>query len=107
MPRRDGTGPMGNGLQTGWGGGSCADTPGSVNTTHSMGRGFGRGPGRRRGFGGGMGRGRMAGKGGFFAPANPEDEQHILENHKDILQSQLSDVNKRLDELTTKETQAK
>ena len=66
-----------------------------------------RGSGRRRGFGGGMGQRRMAGRGGFCAPPNPEDEQHVLENHRDILQSQLNDLNKRLDELTAQETQTK
>ena len=100
MPRRDGTGPMGNGPQTGWGDGYCADAPGSVNTTQTMGRGFGRGSGRRRGNGGNMGRGRMAGRGSVFAAPNPEDEKHLL-------QSQLNELSKRLDELTAKENQAK
>ena len=107
MPRRDGTGPMGYGPQTGWGDGYCAGAPGSDNTPQTKDRGFGRGSGRRRGFGGGVGRRRMAGRGGFITPPNPEDEQHLLENHRDILQSQLSDLNKRLDELTAQETQAK
>ena len=49
MPRRDGTGPMGNGPQTGWGDGYCADAPESDNTPQTRGRGFGRGSGRRRG----------------------------------------------------------
>lgn len=90
MPRRDGTGPMGNGPQTGWGDGYCADAPGSGNTPQAKGRGFGRGSGRRRGNGDNMGRGRMAGRGNAFT-----------------LQSQLDDLSKRLDDLTAQETQAK
>ena len=43
----------------------------------------------------------------FVRRQNPEDEQHVLEKHRDILQSQLNDLNKRLDELTAQETQAK
>ena len=107
MPRRDGTGPIGYGPRTGWGDGYCAGTPGSDNTSQTEGRGFGRGSGRHRGFGGGMGRGRMAGRGGFCAPQNPEDEKHLLEKHRDILQNQLSNLNKRLDGLTAQETQEK
>ena len=100
MPRGDGTGPMGNGPQTGWGDGYCADTPGSDNAPQTKGRGLGRGSGRRRGNGGNMGRGRMAGRGSVFAAPNLEDEKHLL-------QSQLNELSKRLDELTAKENQAK
>ena len=107
MPRRDGTGPIGNGPQTGWGEGYCADAPGFEDTRQTMGRGFGRGSGRRRGNGGNMGRGRMAGRGNAFGARNPEDEKYLLENQKEILQSQLNDLSKRLDDLTTQETEAK
>jgi hypothetical protein len=107
MPRRDGTGPMGNGPQTGWGDGYCADAPESDNTPQTRGRGFGRGSGRRRGNGGNMGRGPMAGRGSAFAASNPEDEKHHLENHKEILQSQINDLNNRLDDLKAQGAQAK
>ncbi|HIJ19549.1 MAG TPA: DUF5320 domain-containing protein [Deltaproteobacteria bacterium] len=102
MPGRDGTGPMGYGPQTGWGAGNCAGAPGSDNTSQAMGRGYGRG----RGFGGGMGRRRMAGRGVFFAQPNPEGEKHLLENQRNILNS-LSDLTRRLDELTALQTEGK
>lgn len=55
MPRRDGTGPVGNGPMTGWGMGPCEDR------AVRYGAGFGPGPGRglacRRGFGRGLGMG--------------------------------------------------
>ena len=107
MPKRDGTGPMGDGPLTGWGFGDCAVAPGSDNTSQAMGRGPGRGSGRRRGFGGGMGRGRMAGRGDSFAQPNPKEEKHLLENQRNILKSQLSGLTSRLDELTALETQGK
>ncbi|MBT3257042.1 MAG: DUF5320 domain-containing protein [Deltaproteobacteria bacterium] len=107
MPRKDGTGPMGNGPQTGWGNGDCVDASESDNTPQTRGRGFGRGSGRRRGNGGNMGRGPMAGRGSAFAASNPEDEKHHLENHKEILQSQINDLNNRLDDLKAQGAQAK
>ena len=106
MPGGDGTGPMGYGPETGRGAGFCAGNPRSDNVPQMPGRGFGRGSGRR-GFGDGRGMGRRARKGGFFVQPDPEKEQHFLENHRDTLQSQLNDINKRLDELTAQETQEK
>ena len=58
-----------------------------------------------QGFGGGRGRGRRTGRGGFFVQANPEEQQHFLQNQRDSLQSRLNDVNRRLDELTGQEVQ--
>ena len=54
-----------------------------------------------------MGRGPMAGRGSAFAASNPEDEKHHLENHKEILQSQINDLNNRLDDLKAQGAQAK
>ena len=105
MPRRDGTGPIGYGPKTGWGAGPCSANPEPDNVPWMPGRGLGRGSGRRRGFGGDRGLGRQARRGGFFEQPNPEQEQHFLENHRDTLQGQLNDINKRLDELTAQETQ--
>jgi len=45
MPRRDGTGPTGQGPRTGWGAGNC------VGGDKYIGRGFGRGLGRGLGIG--------------------------------------------------------
>ncbi|MDD5456266.1 MAG: DUF5320 domain-containing protein [Candidatus Margulisbacteria bacterium] len=55
MPRRDGTGPMGQGPMTGRGMGACAPNTGSIRNFFGFGRGRGAGMGHSRG----MGLGRM------------------------------------------------
>ncbi len=105
MPRRDGTGPMGVAQQTGWGNGYCRDPQGFDHTLQAAGRGFGRGLGRRRGFGGGMGQGRMAGWRGPLAAMDTEDLKHHLEQERDALQTQLSSLNERIEEMTAQQTQ--
>ena len=107
MPRGDGTGPMGHGPRTGWGAGPCSADPGPANMPQMQERDFGRGYGLGRGFGGGRGPGRRARGGGFLAQPKPEEEQRFLEDHRNALQNRLNDINRRLDELTGKETEEK
>lgn len=107
MPRRDGTGPMGNGPKTGWGAGYCTGDTAPSYVNPMPGRDFGRGSGRRRGWGHGRGLGRCGREGGFFMRPNPEEEQRFLEDHRNMLQSRLNDINSRLDELIAKEPKEK
>ena len=107
MPGRDQTGPMGNGPRTGWGEGSCSSNLWPANANWMARQGAGRGFGRCRGQGGGMGRRRRAGMGGYLMLQNPEDTQQLLETQKEVLQSQLNEVDKKRAELTTQEIQKK
>jgi hypothetical protein len=63
MPRRDGTGPDGQGSKTGRGLGKCNPDSNNADPMSRKGRGSGQGPGRGAG-GGGQGAGRGAGGGG-------------------------------------------
>ena len=103
MPRGDRTGPMGQGPMTGRAAGYCAgyDSPGYVNDYPV--RGYGRGLGLRRGYG--RGRGRGYGRNFFapyyaYAPVKPADIKHSLENEKKYLETELKEINKRLQELS-------
>ncbi|NLC53997.1 MAG: DUF5320 domain-containing protein [Firmicutes bacterium] len=105
MPRGDGTGPQGMGPMTGRALGFCAGfgTPGYANP--GVGAGFGRGCGRGRGFR------RMSG----FTPApgwvlagypvfnsagaSTETEKEYLNRQAEVLENQLEQVKKRLQEL--------
>ena len=58
MPRRDGTGPMGQGSMTGRGAGPCSGDVAQGAPGQGRGRGFGLGFGRGFGRGGGAGFGR-------------------------------------------------
>ncbi|WP_207680441.1 DUF5320 domain-containing protein [Desulfonema magnum] len=128
MPRGDGTGPVGTGPMTGRSVGYCAgySVPGYGNPI--LGRGFGRGFARGRGLGAGRGfgagRGLGAGRGfggpqmawpggvagqmpygqGNFAAQTQEEEKGLLQGQADLLQNQLNDIRKRLDELSSQET---
>lgn len=67
MPKRDGTGPMGNGRMTGRGRGTCNPAGGTFSDNAQGGRNVGRGSGQDRGSGRSSGRGfgqdRGSGKG--------------------------------------------
>lgn len=91
MPRRDGTGPMGQGPMTGWGMGPC----------RWEGYGYGRG-GRRMGFGGrGRGYGRGWGRGYGpcygYAPYDDRTDREILEEERDLLEKRLDYISKQLE----------
>lgn len=80
MPRRDGTGPYGEGSMTGWGMGPCASA------------------GSARG-GGGMRMGmmrRMRGGRGWFSKTSKEDEKKMLLEEKKYLEEELELVKKEL-----------
>lgn len=82
MPRRDGTGPMGYGPQTGRGFGLCQ-------------RGFGRGPGM--GFGRRFGMGR-----GFYnepVQLTKEEQKRILEAELKNIEDEKQSIQKKLKEM--------
>ncbi len=87
MPRRDGSGPAGQGPLTGRGLGNCT---GVQNTAY--GYGYGRGLGLGMGMGRGAGYGR--GFGGYYATA-PAPVTYA--SQKDFLTAQQSDLKNRLD----------
>jgi hypothetical protein len=118
MPGRNGTGPRGMGPMTGRGMGFCAvsETQGYTNT--GAGQGFGTGTGRGRSFcgrGGGRGWRNMfnaTGLPGWMRfrsnteqnyGSDPETEKQALRNQAGILQSQLDQIKKRLDEFEIKD----
>ncbi len=84
MPRRDGTGPMGQGAMTGRGLGNCESENKAV---YGMGRGFGCS--RRSGFGRGNGRSRKRMNAGFT-------DQELLEEEKAFLQNRLNQIEELL-----------
>ena len=85
MLRGDERGPMGQGLK------------------NSSVSGFGRGSGRRHGFGWKRDLGLQEKGGCFFGQSNPEEGQYSLEAHRNRLQNQLNEINRRIDALTAKE----
>jgi len=103
MPRGDGTGPAGMGPMTGRGAGFCAGfaAPGYANPI-GCGFGFGRGRGFRRMFYA-TGLPRWARfdvpntSGAYFA--SEADEKELLKRQAKLLENQLDDVKKRLEEL--------
>ncbi|MEW6515514.1 MAG: DUF5320 domain-containing protein [candidate division FCPU426 bacterium] len=121
MPRGDRTGPRGMGSMTGRAAGYCAgnNMPGYANAVG--GRGMGAGLGRGRGFGGRGGGfwGRAFGGGGrgwrnwFGAVAGPgyaasaapnpsltpKSERQALKNQAQMLQMEMANIQKRLDEM--------
>ena len=115
MPRRDGTGPMGQGAMTGRGVGYCAGTEIPIPGNATPNPGFGVGGGYRCGmagrprFGNGgrgrrtvwratglPGRGQSAGTTVSSVPADSEAEKQALENQVEVLQAQLESAQKRL-----------
>lgn len=124
MPYGDRTGPMGAGPMTGRAAGFCAgyNRPGNMNPN----RGFGFRMGRGGGFGGGGGGGgrgwrnqfRATGvpgwarNGGYNSPTiynptpyepeiTPEEELKVLKTQSKMLEKDLSDLKKRIEELET------
>lgn len=99
MPRLNGTGPMGMGSMTGRAQGRCTGSvqPGESNP--------GRGCGRGRGFGGCGSPGFQAGgrlRGmGFRRMGNPDpsQEQETLKLQAETLESQLTAIRRRLEEI--------
>ena len=85
MPRRDGSGPMGQGSMTGRGAGVCTGASGYGNGT-----GFGRGAfGCRRGFGfQGAAVNNVA---GFSTEAQLAQEKTVLEKRLEIINEQLKE----------------
>ena len=83
MPRRDGSGPAGQGPLTGRGLGNCT---GVQNTAYGYGRGFGMGMGRGAGYGRGFG--------GYYA-ATPAPVAYT--SQKDFLTAQQDDLKNRLE----------
>lgn len=121
MPRGDRTGPAGMGAMTGRAAGFCAGhgMPGYANP--GPGRGFGMGFGRGRGF-----RGRGFGGGGFgwrnrfyafgrpgwmypgvafygypgpYGDPDPKAERQALNSQAEILQNELDEIRKRIEEI--------
>jgi len=119
MPLGDRTGPWGHGPMTGRGMGYCAgfSYPGYM----SPGFGYGRGGG----FGRGFGRGRGWRRGGFMPVAgyahpwmspygypgpgyySMGDEKTYLEGQVKVMEDQLDQVKKRLEELSKEKTEPK
>lgn len=80
MPKRDGTGPMGQGPMTGRGLGKCNNS------------------GKEK-FGTGRGMGRGLGRGLINQKDSARTEKELLTEQKAILQNQLETVDKQLENL--------
>jgi len=119
MPARDGTGPMGQGPETGRRNGGCVESDASGDVTPVPGRGSGYGGGRGRGQGRGQGRGRGAGRGrchrGGYGPdacAPPpeltrEQEVEALKAQAEQFDKAQEDIRRRIQELESAETAQK
>jgi len=83
MPFGDGTGPMGNGSQTGWGMGPCGAGPAYGRRGLARGRGYGL----RRFWGYNS------------APTSKKEETSVLSEEADILEQELKAIKSRLAEL--------
>ena len=68
-----------------------------------MGQGMGRGMGRGMGMGGGMGAGIMPVASPAPRPASPEQELEALKTQSQMLAQQLSEIQRRIEELGKKE----
>ena len=118
MPGFDRTGPVGAGPMTGGARGLCNPAAAGSLRADAGGYGYGRGLGLRRGFRGGYGRGRGWGRGygrgyiGYPAAVGPDfpvdapDEIEMLKAQADALRASLDAINRRLDDLEQKPTQA-
>ena len=116
MPGFDRTGPMGKGPMTGGGRGRC-NPRGAFNTSGGSGmdrgthRGFRQGFGSARGYGRGQGRREFSpAGGGWYGPANDrsdamkeKDEISMLKNEADALNSELGQINRRIQELESRD----
>ncbi|WP_034601538.1 DUF5320 domain-containing protein [Clostridiisalibacter paucivorans] len=86
MPRRDGTGPVGQGPMTGWGRGYCR-----TDAYDSRRIGCGRRFFGRRGFGAGI------------RSISSDEEKSFLEEEKGILKRSLEEVENRINQLNKDE----
>jgi|LGVF01.2.fsa_nt_gb hypothetical protein len=102
MPRRDGTGPMGQGEMTGRGLGTCTDNNANVNTNANMdtarmgyrqGCGQGRGQGRGRGARDNCRRGY---RNYNVAPSNEMTDKDSLAKEIKVLQNKLDLLNQQI-----------
>jgi hypothetical protein len=80
MPKRDGTGPLGKGPMTGRGLGSCNN-------------------GDAQKSGAGLGMGRSRGMGLMNKQDSSKTEKELLNEQKAVLQKQLEDIDKQLENL--------
>ena len=118
MPGFDRTGPMGAGPMTGGARGRCNPATAATLNAYGGGYGYGRGLGRRRGFRGGYGpdagRGRGYGRGyrrsplaaGPVYPTDAAGEMEMLKADADYMKKSLDAINKRIDALSEKSTEA-
>lgn len=90
MPRRDGTGPKGDGRVTGRGLGFCT---GAYADKYGAGHGMGLGLDRRCGFGRGFGRGFDMNQ------TFTKTQKELLNEQKTMLQDRLEVVDKQLENL--------
>lgn len=88
MPRRDGTGPAGQGAGTGRGLGNCLKVGVPLITGIAACFGFGRG----KGMGRGLGR-------GYARQITPQDELTQLKQQSTILEKNQEEIKKRIEEL--------
>lgn len=99
MPRRDGTGPMGDGPMSGWGMGPCGAEGRPMFGRRFRRPGYGMRRGYRRGFfGGGPGRGYGYGYGYGWTPEDEMSEREMLEEEREILTERLDLIAKQLEE---------
>ncbi|MCD4713467.1 MAG: DUF5320 domain-containing protein [Clostridiales bacterium] len=96
MPRRDGTGPMGQGAMTGRGLGNCNDGE-IMNSDFGMGRRFGRGMGCSNGRR--FNRAKGMGIGFGFGYRNAGMDREYLTEQKSMLQKTLDAIEKQLENL--------
>lgn len=87
MPRRDATGPLGQGAMTGRALGNCNPQNAQV---------VGFGAGRGRGFARGLGRGAGRGFNNFNYTNTTSYTAPSLEEEKEYLNSRLEEINKQL-----------
>ena len=108
MPRRDRTGPMGEGPMTGSGYGPCSGNPVQGYGNFGYRRGFGRGFGWGGGGRGWRNRFRAADIPGWAnygptwpvaPPMSPEQEVDALKSHAQNLEETLKQINNRIKEM--------
>ena len=103
MPLGDGTGPAGMGPMTGRAAGYCAgyNMPGYMNPYGGRsGGGFGQGRGRWWGYPYASNfRGMQYSPFPYAAPYSTEQEKEALQNQAKILEDQISEIRKRIEEI--------
>jgi len=118
MPGFDRSGPWGAGPMTGGARGLCNSAATRALPPYTAGYGLGRGLGFRRGCWGGysqgVGRGRGFGRGyGWYSPVSypgysvdPTNELDFLKAQAEGMKNSLDEINKRIDTLLEKTTEA-